>query len=192
MPLRRRLTARGKTPDARRAPTSDICHPAGRQPARALSLKRGPANAEKRGMNDLGQALSREDRSSLQRALSTVRELMTTELVTLRPEQPLSEAVTLFSARQFRHILVTEGEPPAPIRRERLPALANPTSPRSDSRCGGSPRSAPGRPGPRRPDPCRATRIRGRPRRGIREAARASAPDRRGIGRPPRGSARPP
>lgn len=61
-------------------------------------------------MDDLAQALSREDRSSLKRALSTVRELMSTELVTLRPEQSLGEAMSLFSARQFRHILVTEGD----------------------------------------------------------------------------------
>ena len=61
-------------------------------------------------MNNLDQALSREDRSSLQRALTTVRELMTTELVTLRPDQLLGEAMTLFSARQFRHILVTDGD----------------------------------------------------------------------------------
>jgi len=53
--------------------------------------------------------LTEEAREGLQRALSTVRDLMTTQLVTLEPTQSMFEAINLFGQRQFRHILVTEG-----------------------------------------------------------------------------------
>jgi CBS domain-containing protein len=41
-------------------------------------------------------------------AASTVSELMTHNVVTLDREQPLQDAIVLFSARRFRHLLVTD------------------------------------------------------------------------------------
>ena len=50
--------------------------------------------------------LSPEDRSVLRQSIACVAEVMTKKVVTLRPEQPVSEAVSLFAERQFRHLLV--------------------------------------------------------------------------------------
>jgi acetoin utilization protein AcuB len=54
--------------------------------------------------------LGNENQSALRLALSSVGELMATEVVTLQPTQSVQEAIALFGARRFRHVLVTEGK----------------------------------------------------------------------------------
>ena len=54
--------------------------------------------------------LAEGDRSALQQVLATVRDLMSTELVTLEPEHPVGEAINAFARGRFRHILVTKGD----------------------------------------------------------------------------------
>jgi acetoin utilization protein AcuB len=63
---------------------------------------------ESKTARDVVEGLASEDRAALEQALSTVRDLMTTELVTLRPNQTVGDAINLFAARQFRHLLVTD------------------------------------------------------------------------------------
>jgi CBS domain-containing protein len=54
--------------------------------------------------------LYREDPFAVQRALVSVGMLMTREVVTLDVTQPVRDAIQLFSSKQFRHLLVREGD----------------------------------------------------------------------------------
>ena len=54
--------------------------------------------------------LSPEDAVGLRRALCTVEHLMTRDMVTLSPHQPVGEAMALFGARRFRHLPVKDGD----------------------------------------------------------------------------------
>jgi CBS domain-containing protein len=53
--------------------------------------------------------LDHEDRFALERALVRVRMLMTREVVMLDVGAPVRDAIHLFSTKQFRHVLVTDG-----------------------------------------------------------------------------------
>jgi CBS domain-containing protein len=57
----------------------------------------------------IGARLASENRGALERALSSVGQLMASEVVTLQSEQTVQEAAQLFAVRRFRHLLVTEG-----------------------------------------------------------------------------------
>jgi CBS domain-containing protein len=54
--------------------------------------------------------LTPEDSDGLRRALCTVEHLMTRDITALRPDQSVSEAMSLFAARRFRHIPVQDGD----------------------------------------------------------------------------------
>ena len=41
---------------------------------------------------------------------STARDLMTSAVLTLRPDQPIQDAVDLFARREFRHIPIVDGQ----------------------------------------------------------------------------------
>ena len=53
--------------------------------------------------------LGDENRTALEQALSSVGDLMARNVVSLKREQSMQEAITLFGARRFRHVLVTDG-----------------------------------------------------------------------------------
>jgi acetoin utilization protein AcuB len=59
-------------------------------------------------LTEVQARLGNENRTALELALSNVGELMARDVVSLRGGQTVQEAITLFGARLFRHILVID------------------------------------------------------------------------------------
>ncbi len=53
--------------------------------------------------------LTPEDRSVLRQSITTVGDLMSAKVATMRPDQPVSDAINVFGERQFRHLIVADG-----------------------------------------------------------------------------------
>jgi CBS domain-containing protein len=58
---------------------------------------------------EVGGLLEDENQSALKLALSSVGALMACDVISLQVGQSVQDAITLFAARRFRHILVTDG-----------------------------------------------------------------------------------